>query len=313
MPTEFGIRKNRDGNNLRDLHVELRERVRRLFALAESAGLGELMVYSGARTYAHQLSLYKAYLARNRSHPIVANPDRGFGSKHQVRPAARYKHGNLPARRDAAFAVDIQWTDRRRPTKHERAELKRLAGVVGLVATVASEWWHFEPAKSTQLFALAGLGWRGPDIVQLQTTLNNKFDAGLVVDGDYGPRTYGAVGEFQKQAGLAVTGDWTHSDQQALFQATPKDSARPTPPVVQDFNPDRAKQPSKEPAIPAQRRNVPDVDGIDENPTQWKTNRLVRSRAISAGNKIDQAEALIAEARESIAEIGKLVYHEQND
>lgn len=306
--SEFGILKNREGNNLRSLHVELRERVRRLFALAESTGLGELMVYSAARTHAHQTQLYKAYLARGRKHPVVANPDRKnsrtgrVGSAHMVQPS--YKHGNLPNRRPAAFAVDIQWRDRRRPSSAERDKLKELAASVGLVATVSTEWWHFEPALNFEVFSQMGFGWNGDDVRGLQQFLNNKLDAGLFPDGDYGPKTYAAVARYQKLVGHTVSGDWTRGDHYDLIapQVTkPKTSTQP-------------RVPSKEPPVPMPKRtNRPAVDGVDRNPTQYQTNRLVRQRAIEARNQSAKAVEHAKRSHELATEIAKLIHHEQND
>lgn len=300
MPVEFGIQKNRTGNNLRDLHVELRVRVRALFALAAAEGLGELMVYSAARTYEHQKQLFDDYEDRGRTHPIVANPDLGFGSKHQTRPANRYKHGNLPANRTAAYAVDIQWVDLRVPTAQERDTLRELAQRCGLAKTVPTEFWHFEPSKNFPVSAVAGYGWTGQVVVKLQHELNEAGDAGLMPDEQFGPATLGAVIEFQQQHGLPVTGDWTNKDQEALTKAL-RNAATP------------------------KRVNRPNVAGVESNPTEYQTLRLARRRAVSARNeldearqairfgKVDDADVLIARARQRIDEVARLIHHEQND
>lgn len=46
----------------------------------------------------------------------------------------------------------------------------------------------------------------GSAVTQLQNQLNKAIDAGLVVDGSYGPATQAAVKSFQSQKGLSVTG-----------------------------------------------------------------------------------------------------------
>lgn len=234
---EFGIRKSRSGNNLIDLHVELRDRIRRLFALAETEGLGDLMVYSGARTYAHQKRLYQAFIARGRTHPLVANPDRGFGSKHQTRPSSRYRHGNLPNRRTAAFAADFQWTSFKRPTAEDQQRLKDLAGRVGLEATVRSEWWHFEPTKDHTVWSVAGYGWKGKDIEEIQAQLKKTDEPGIVVDGDYGRKTMDAVTKFQRRHGLTQTGDWTVTERDAAGQDARKTVQKPLTATPKPLNP----------------------------------------------------------------------------
>ena len=261
------------------------------------------MVYSGARTHAHQLKLYRAYLARGKRHPIVANPDRGFGSKHQVRPAARYKHGNLPNAIDAAFAVDLQWADLHKPNADERAKLKDLAASMGMLATVSSEWWHFEPDQHSPVTSLAGIGYKGKEVLQLQAALNTVADAGLTADGDYGPQTFIGVQQFQMSNQLPVTGDWVQRDQAKL-------AALLKPKSVPAKTGARKPQPSKEPARKGSR---PNVEGIDSNPTEYQTFRHVRQRAIAARQELDTIRQMVDSAFDKVDEIAKLVHHEQND
>lgn len=49
-------------------------------------------------------------------------------------------------------------------------------------------------------------GHKGGDVKSLQALLNAKASQRLVVDGDFGPATEGAVKKVQKYLGLAVDG-----------------------------------------------------------------------------------------------------------
>ncbi len=58
------------------------------------------------------------------------------------------------------------------------------------------------------------IGDRGEQVRQLQVLLNRDYPAysNLVEDGDYGPKTEAVIREFQRRAGLSVTGvadSWT--------------------------------------------------------------------------------------------------------
>lgn len=132
-----GLPTNGDHVNVKDLHPEFKARLKMLFNLWNG---DPIQIRSGARSYAHQKALYDAYVARGRTHPVVANPDVGYGSKHQVRPVS-YVHGNLEPMQ-AAYAVDLMWTTGY-PTPEEQKRLAKVAATVGLLANVASEWWHF--------------------------------------------------------------------------------------------------------------------------------------------------------------------------
>jgi len=283
---EFGLRKWSPSVNLRDLHPETRERCRDLFDLTDESGLSPLVIVnSGARSYAHQKRLYRAYVARGYTHPVVANPDAGLGSKHQVRPAS-YKHGNLPNRIDAAYAVDLKFADGHFPSAAEREILTGLAKKVGMRKSVPTEWWHFEPYKGVQVRSLLGIGYTGGDVTRLQTMLNNVDYAGLATDGVFGPATYRAVGSWQQRTGLRVTGDWTHTDQQRLLKQAQK-----------------------------QKISSPDVPGFDGiNPTEYRTFREARQRFIQIRALLQTSNAENgARARQLADEGAKLIFHEQND
>ncbi len=57
------------------------------------------------------------------------------------------------------------------------------------------------------------------DVRALQQALNKLSDAGLAVDGIYGPATRAAVRSFQAQAGLAADGEAGPKTQAALDAA----------------------------------------------------------------------------------------------
>ena len=69
--------------------------------------------------------------------------------------------------------------------------------------------WHaagtFGASPQPQPDAVLGVGDRGPDVLRLQTLLN-QLGADLVVDGDFGPMTEAAVISFQAEKGLTVDG-----------------------------------------------------------------------------------------------------------
>jgi|GEM_PF-5645139 len=58
----------------------------------------------------------------------------------------------------------------------------------------------------SQVFSVADEGQSLPCVKTLQTRLNQLINAGLAVDGHYGPLTQAAVEEFQRQQGITVDG-----------------------------------------------------------------------------------------------------------
>ncbi|NNE47546.1 MAG: hypothetical protein HKN37_12905 [Rhodothermales bacterium] len=146
-----GLPTNGSHVNVAELHPELKARLRKLFEIWQG---DPIQIRSGARTYEHQKQLWDAYVARGKTHPVVANPDLGLGSKHQVRPAW-YQHGNLP-QMEAAYAVDLMWTTGL-PSRLEQVSLHEHAHEVGLMANVPSEWWHLVPTHHDPLLDIGPL------------------------------------------------------------------------------------------------------------------------------------------------------------
>ena len=149
-----GIPTNGAHVNVADLHPELRHRIREFCV---KSGL-PVQIRSGARTHAHQLRLYKAFVARGRSHPLVANPNylhpttKQRGSAHMVQRPFEYRHGNLPNDKPWAYAVDVMWISGY-PTRSEQQEMHRRAQGFGLYANVPSEWWHLVATRNDELQA----------------------------------------------------------------------------------------------------------------------------------------------------------------
>lgn len=72
-------------------------------------------------------------------------------------------------------------------------------------------------------------GMKGQDVADLQNQLN-RFGYGLVVDGDFGPATNGAVRDFQAKHGLVVDGQVGPRTRAALAGAAPAPGPAPAPP-----------------------------------------------------------------------------------
>jgi hypothetical protein len=125
----------RDGVDVEGLHPILKRRLAAFFADPRNKGM---YVYSGVRTYAHQKRLYDEYKAGIRK-DLAANPDRVlgertyfgvtglmFGSKHMPQP----RFGGW------SYAADLAGYD---------AGTEAIAREYGLIRTIPSEMWHYEP------------------------------------------------------------------------------------------------------------------------------------------------------------------------
>jgi hypothetical protein len=83
-------------------------------------------------------------------------------------------------------------------------------------------WVEYAPADAPEVKAVLGSrllksGARGDDVAQLQALLNDMgFSAGGV-DGIFGPRTENAVKRMQREAGIAVDGDYGEESHAALM------------------------------------------------------------------------------------------------
>lgn len=80
------------------------------------------------------------------------------------------------------------------------SRLRQAAAVV--VMGVA--WWLFPQLAVAQPTLRSGSS--GPDVKFLQRLLNERVNAGLTVDGAFGPRTQTAVRTYQTRAGLTADG-----------------------------------------------------------------------------------------------------------
>lgn len=119
--------------------------------------------------------------------------------------------------------ADQSWGD------ENAAEL--LCGRIGRVV-----FDHFNPpaAADSQADATRPLteGDLGPLVEALQRTLNRQADAGLAVDGDFGPATLAAVKRFQERQNLEVSGTVDVATWQALGPLVMTAEAVPTPAEV---------------------------------------------------------------------------------
>jgi peptidoglycan hydrolase-like protein with peptidoglycan-binding domain len=82
------------------------------------------------------------------------------------------------------------------------------------------------------------------DIRAIQSALNAQINAGLIVDGRYGPQTTAAVRVFQSRKGLAVTGIVDPDTRARLFSTSAITAPRTNTGGQPVFNPNPSPQPS---------------------------------------------------------------------
>ncbi|MDQ0188852.1 peptidoglycan-binding protein [Alicyclobacillus cycloheptanicus] len=82
-------------------------------------------------------------------------------------------------------------------------------------------------------------GSEGGAVEQIQRFLNTRMNAGLTVDGDFGPQTKSAVEAFQKSIGVTANGVWSASMWETYIE--PSDST-PTLPVGKTVTVDEIEQ-----------------------------------------------------------------------
>ena len=203
------------------LHPEAQEKARQLQALCDARGL-KLLITETWRTTEEQDALY----AQGRTRPgnIVTNC-RGseYQSPHQWGVAFDFcKNIRGQEYSDTAFfntvgalgkSIGLFWggdfksfTDR--PHFEHPGYLPNNS-----TATLRSKWGSPERFKAswTAQTAPAVLptlrqGAKGEHVKHLQARLNALQKAGLVLDGDFGPKTDAAVRAFQRSKGLVVDG-----------------------------------------------------------------------------------------------------------
>ncbi len=133
----------RAGVNVELLHPILR---RRLDALhADPRTRGRLSIYSGVRTYAHQKRLYDDWVAGRRK-DVAANPERVIGDRtfFGVSGIAQGSwHMAQPRLGGWGYAADLAGYD---------AGTEAIAREYGLLRTVPSEQWHYQPDYSSTPF-----------------------------------------------------------------------------------------------------------------------------------------------------------------
>lgn len=76
-----------------------------------------------------------------------------------------------------------------------------------------------ETGMREMFFAPLQQGDAGISVAQVQTYLNQNIQAGLTVDGQFGPATQAAVEKFQKANNLNVNGVWDYSMWQMIYPA----------------------------------------------------------------------------------------------
>jgi hypothetical protein len=218
------------------LHPEFVKRLEAFFA--DPRIVNNVKVCSGVRSYADQTRLYKKY--KNGTGNLAANPDRRFGQKALDGKGIWRGSWHMEQLDGWGYAVDFRLVSKVRT----KAEVNRIATEYGIRPTVASEWWHHQPRKSTDWFpapALSGTatkqprpveapvdwagiiaaiiaqrlaitksplkrGSRGAAVKTAQLRLGaHGFDPG-VPDGIFGRRTMNATRRFQKKRALNVTG-----------------------------------------------------------------------------------------------------------
>jgi len=129
----------RSGVNADLLHPIFR---RRLDALAADPRTGgRLSIYSGVRTYAHQKQLYDDYVAGRRD-DVAANPDRVLGERTYF-GLTGIVFGSMHMAQERlggwGYAADLAGYD---------AGTEAIAREYGLIRTVPSEMWHYQPSPA---------------------------------------------------------------------------------------------------------------------------------------------------------------------
>lgn len=168
----------------------------RMRAAFEAAWGLSLIVADGTRTRAEQTAYYQDYLNRGRTPPIVAAP--GYSNHEESGPRGPRALDIWDTGSD--YGVTRAGTPRANWLRHN-------APAFGFnpAGYSFSEPWHYE-----YVGAIGGTGQSGPDqgTMVAQERLNYTINAGLAVDGYWGPKTRAAVVAFQGAYGLVADGEF---------------------------------------------------------------------------------------------------------
>jgi hypothetical protein len=107
---------------------------------------GNVKVCSGVRSYADQVRLYKKYKEGRGN--LAANPDRRFGDKGLDGQGIWRGSWHMEQNDGWGYAVDFRLVGKALST----GDVNKIAAEYGIRPTVASEWWHHQPRKSTDWF-----------------------------------------------------------------------------------------------------------------------------------------------------------------
>ena len=200
---------------------------------------GKVAVSSGCRSYADQKYYYDRYKS-GRSTILAANPDRRFGEKALDGLGIWRGSWHMQQLDGWCYAVDLAQMDK----SISKPEINRIAIMYGVQPTVASEWWHHQPRKSTDWFEAPALkgesteapnapepkidwaaiaaaikkqrqqvrktpltkGSKGAAVKTIQTCMGNQGIRCGVADGIFGRKTATAVKQLQKNHRLPVNG-----------------------------------------------------------------------------------------------------------
>lgn len=119
----------------------------------------------------------------------------------------------------SSVANYVQYQGNNAPAPTPQANAEPVFYLNSAQATIQSNSYYqgvpYYPNMGTGMkdmfFGSLQVGASGEGVVQIQQYLNQQIQAGLTVDGQFGPMTQAAVENFQRQNGLQVNGVWDFS------------------------------------------------------------------------------------------------------
>lgn len=231
------------------LHPKFVQRLEAFFA--DSRIKGRVAVSSGCRSFADQKYYHDRYTS-GRSKILAADPNRRFGEKGFDGLGIWRGSWHMQQIDGWCYAVDLHQMNKTLP----KPDINRVATEFGCRPTVASEWWHHQPRKSTEWFPAPALtgepyerhdapkhkvdwqgimaaiaaqraeiiksplkrGSKGPAVKTVQTMLGNQGIRVGVADGIFGRKTQTGVRAFQKKRALIRSGTVNVITFDALFK-----------------------------------------------------------------------------------------------